>query len=125
MSSSSSAEGGERIDLGRKVDQIRAMARLSGSELEQIGLEAAKGVVGAGAVEEVEVVAGLDTSDEPAYFFSFLVDQGEHRQSSGLLWTRLGQKIRDALIEQGDDSYPYVRVLSRQDWESRGRAPSA
>ena len=78
------------------------MTRLLESNLRDIGLEAAQSVVGTGKVEQVEVVTGHDSSDRPAYFFSFLIDHDRDRKRAALVRTRLAQNIRDRLIARGD-----------------------
>lgn len=98
------------------------MERISENGLKDIGLEAARSVLGADKVEKVEVVCGNDSSDEPAYYFSFLIDQARNLEQAGLVRTRLAQKIRDQLVRRGDDGYPYISILSRRDWERRERA---
>lgn len=95
------------------------MGQTSDAILAEIGLEAAQHVAGADTVERVEVVAGYDSAERPAYFFSFLIDDGGDRQRTGLIHIRLGQKLRDELIARGDEHYPIVRILSRDDWEKR------
>jgi hypothetical protein len=65
--------------------------------LQQLGREAAQTIAGAEAVREVEVVPGYD-SDRPVYYFSFLIDQDRAQLRSGLLLSRLVQKLRDELI---------------------------
>lgn len=100
------------------------MASLSEAHLKEIGLHAAQDLVGAERVEQVDVVAGADSSDEPAYFFSFLMHEGEDRQRAALIRTRLAQRIRDELIRRGDEVYPFVRVLRHEDWERHKLAQS-
>jgi hypothetical protein len=31
-------------------------------------------------------------------------------------------KLRDALIDLGEEHYPVIRILSRDDWDRRARA---
>lgn len=45
------------------------------SELLRLGREAAVHVVGAAAVEQVEVEAGADSANEPAYWFTFVIEE--------------------------------------------------
>jgi len=92
------------------------------SDLEKLGLDAARQVAGADAVEQVEVVSGEDASDRPVYYFSFLIDEGRSRQRAGLVRTRLVQKLRDELITRGDGHFPVITILSRIDWDKRAGA---
>lgn len=95
------------------------MSELAETELTEIARTAASQVPGLGAVERVKVVEKLDSSDEPAYYFSFVFDQGHEPEDRGLALIHLGQKLRDALIDRQDSHYPYVRRLTRADWEKR------
>jgi hypothetical protein len=45
------------------------MAQLADSELTELGPDVARQLVGADTVKAVEVKAGFDSSDEPAYHF--------------------------------------------------------
>jgi hypothetical protein len=98
------------------------MTRIPESDLKEIGLEAAQSILGPGKVEAVEVVSGHDSSDEPAHFFSFLIEEDRDPKQAIRVWSSLAQKIRDTLIERGDEAYPYIHILSRRDWEGRERA---
>ena len=98
------------------------MVQTPESHLKDIGLDAAREVMGEGRAEEVEVSAGVDWTDLPAYFFEFLMEQGGDRQRAALLRIRLGQKIRDKLLDRGDGGYPFIRILDREDW---GKRPGA
>ena len=95
------------------------MARVSEIHLKDIGLDAAREVVGDGMAEEVEVITGPDSANRPAYYFSFLIEQDRDRQRAALLRTRLAQKIRDKLVSRGDAHYPFIRVFGRADWGKR------
>lgn len=106
------------FDLAGCNVHIPGMTHVPDGNLEEIGREAARGV-GAGKVERVEVVTGPDSSDRPAYFFSFLIEPDRDRQRAALIRTRLAQKIRDELVTRGDDRYPFIRVLGREDWGKR------
>ncbi len=98
------------------------MGETAETELLAIGREAARQVVGEDAGEHVEVRDGLDSTDQLAYYFTFLVDRDRERQRAGLVRTRLVQKLRDALMARGDDHYPVVQILDRADWEKRAGA---
>jgi hypothetical protein len=89
------------------------------ASLEAIGLDAAREVVGEGRAQEIEVTTGSDSSDENAYYFSFLIEEDHDRRRAALTRTRLAQKIRDKLIERGDGGYPFIRVLDREEWPKR------
>jgi hypothetical protein len=98
------------------------MAQLADSELTELGRDAARQLVGADKVEAVEVEAGLDSSDEPAYHFWFRWDPDPDWRLMGLMRLRLGQKLRDELMARGDPSYPFIHILTRQDWDKRAGA---
>jgi hypothetical protein len=91
-------------------------------DLERLAREAAEDAAGAEAVEQVEVVPGEDSTDLPAYRFSFLIDQSRAVNSAGLVRIKLLQALRDRLIARGDTHYPMVRILDRRDWPKRARA---
>jgi hypothetical protein len=93
------------------------VSQTSTTDLSQLGREAAQHVAGVGEIEKVSVSFGHDSADQPALYFSFLIDQGQDRQRTGVVHTRLIQKLRDALLARGYEQYPIVRVLSRADWE--------
>lgn len=91
-------------------------------DLERLGREAAEDAAGVDAVEQVEVMPGEDSTDQPVYHFSFLIDQSRARHGAGLVRLRLQQALRDRLLAQGDDRYPVVRILDRVDWPKRAHA---
>jgi hypothetical protein len=92
---------------------------ISPEHLKDIGLDAAREVVGEGRAREIEVAVDLDSTNEPACFFSFLIEQDGDPMRAALQRTRLGQRIRDKLIDRGDERYPYIRVLGHKDWGKR------
>jgi hypothetical protein len=98
------------------------MAQLADSELTELGRDVARQLVGADTVKAVEVKTGFDSSDEPAYHFWFRWDQDPDWQLMGLMRMRLGQKLRDELMARGDEGYPYIHILTPQDWEKRAGA---
>jgi hypothetical protein len=98
------------------------MAQLPEADLKNIGRNIAAQILPDRKIEQIEVIASQDSSDQPAYFFSFLFNDDRDRQIGALLRTRLAQQLRDALLARGDASYPFIRFLSRQDWEKRERA---
>jgi hypothetical protein len=51
------------------------MILVSPAHLKDIGLDAAREVVGERRAQENEVSVDLDCTNEPAYFFSFLIEQ--------------------------------------------------
>ena len=95
------------------------MIQIDETELAGIACEAATHVAGLGTVDRVTVVAGQDSTDRPAYFFSFLIDQGRDPRRGGLARIRLVQRLRDALLARDDGHYPIVEILNRADWERR------
>jgi len=111
-----------RVDAGSASAQSDGMSQGSTIDLEKLGRDAAEHVAGVGAIEQVEVVAGEDSSDRPVYRFSFLIDQDRLRQRLGLLRTRLTQTLRDELIALDDAHYPIIHILDRTDWDKRNGA---
>ena len=99
------------------------MTELHLQDLERIGLLAAQDVIGDG-VDEVEVRPGVDVDHRPAYFITYRFHDEDDRTRASLLRIRLSQAIRDALINRGDQGYPYVRLLGDRDWALRGNADS-
>ncbi len=98
------------------------MSEIADMDLVEIGRKAAQLVAGLGTVERVKVTTRQDSTDRPAYFFSFLIDRDRDRQQAGVARIRLAQRLRDELLARDDDRYPYVEVLNREEWESRERA---
>jgi hypothetical protein len=88
-------------------------------ELERLAFDIARNVAGDGAVEQVQVVNGVDALDRPAYHFALLVNEGRLQVRPGLLLTRLIQQLRDALDARGDEHFPVLRFLNRDDWGKR------
>lgn len=98
------------------------MNEIADAELIEIGRKAAGLVDGLGRVEDVKVRVGQNSTDQPAYFFSFLIDRDRDREQAGLTRIRLIQKLRDELVARHDEHYPIVQVLNRTDWEKRESA---
>ncbi len=94
------------------------MREIEEEELAALGREAAAQVPGLGTVDRVKVRYGQDSTDLPAYFFTFLIERDRDRQQGGLPRARLVQKLRDELIARDDDHYPIVTVLNQADWET-------
>jgi hypothetical protein len=68
------------------------------------------------------VEAGGDFDNRPVYIFSFVIDQERAWDRAGRVRIGPGMKLRDALIEFGDEHYPVIRILSRDEWDKRSRA---
>lgn len=100
------------------------MADLPMKDIREISLDAVRSIAGSQA-DDAEVDIGLDSSDEPAYYITLQLERGRQPLLTPAARIRIGQKIRDALIEAGDERYPFVRFLSRDDWDARTRARSA
>lgn len=98
------------------------MAHLSQAELKKIGVEAATEVYGPGVAKEVEVAPSADWAGDPADYFTFLVDEDPGSRDAVSRRTRVHEKIRDELMARNDTTYPYISVLSAQDWDKRERA---
>ncbi|MCJ2093418.1 MULTISPECIES: hypothetical protein [unclassified Methylobacterium] len=100
------------------------MADLPMAEIRAISLDAVHSVAGSQA-GDAEVDIRLDSSDEPAYFITLQLDRTQQPLLTPAARIRIGQRIRDALIEAGDERYPFVRFLSRDDWNARAGARPA
>ena len=87
--------------------------------LEVIARVAVRRVTGDDLAEQVQVMAGEDSADRPALYFSFMIDRARDRQRMGLLHTRLTQMLRDLLIDTKVAEYPIVEIVSRADWDQR------
>ncbi len=98
------------------------MVDTSPNDVLTLGRDLARSVVGADAVEQVEVTEGEDSSDRPVYFYSFLIDKERNQQALGLVLIRLTQALRDALAARGDEHYPIIRLFDEVDWDKRVRA---
>ena len=98
------------------------MSESTVSELERLGFDAAQEVAGTDAVKQVEVASGVDLFERPAYFFSFLIDQGLAQHRAGLVRIRLMQKLLDELTARDDDHLPIIQILNQEDWEKRSVA---
>lgn len=92
------------------------MAQLPIHRIEEIGLAAARAIAG-GKVRAIRVRPALDSADEPAYFLSFLSETSQTGRPEVLL--DIAHKVRDELIENGDESYPYIRLVTQDEWSIR------
>jgi len=99
------------------------MADLPMKDIRAISLDAVRRIAGSQA-GDAEVGIGLDSSDEPVYDITLQLDRDQQSVLSSADRIQIRQKIRDALIEAGDERYPFVRFLSRDDWDARTRARS-
>jgi hypothetical protein len=52
-----------------------------------------------------------------------MIDQDRDAERAVRLWNRLAEKIRDTLVERGDEAYPYVDIRYRSDAQGWERAP--
>ena len=77
--------------------------------LVSIGMEAAKEIVG--NVANVDVASAANEYGHLSYYFELHVDQNPDRTLATSLRTKLRQRIRDLLIAENDDNYPYVRII--------------
>ena len=98
------------------------MSQFDEKVLMDLGQKAADAVAGTGVVKPVEVTIGQDSTDQDAYYFSFLIDWDRMRLEAGMVRIRLAQMLRDQLIASNDSHYPFVQVFSRTDWEQRRSA---
>ena len=88
-------------------------------DLAGVGREVAEAVAGAEAVKAVEAKVGLDYEGDTVYRFAFLIEPKPDGLEGALLRGRVSMAVRDALMERNDDHYPFVRLISRADWDAR------
>jgi hypothetical protein len=85
----------------------------------RLATDAAHEVVGADAKVRVDVEAGTDSSDKPAYFFFYRIRKDFMPDlSPGLIRIRLIQHIVDKLIAVGDTHEPIIRTMTLSGWET-------
>ena len=101
------------------TDELDALEPRERARLTQIAREAAEGLAGKAAVQEVEVVTSTDSLYRPVYWFSFLIDKTRTSESLGHIHTRLMQALLDRLESDGDEHLPMVRILDHRDWQRR------
>ncbi|MBE7201964.1 MAG: hypothetical protein INR70_29745 [Parafilimonas terrae] len=99
------------------------MTDLPLKDVREMSLDAVRSIAGSQA-GDAEVAIGLDSSDELVYYITLQLEPGQHSILSPADRIRISHKIRDALIEAGDERYPHLRFLSRDDWDARNRARS-
>ena len=92
------------------------------SDLEKLGLDAARQVAGESAIEDVSVEPGTDAVGQPAYTFSFLIDEQRMRVRLGLFLIKVFQELCDKLEARGDNHFPQIQLMSKTDWDKRARA---
>ncbi len=100
------------------------MDSMSVTELQTLARAAAEEVAGSGAVEQVDVRSGIIFNDEPAYYFSFLIDQQKAKARLGQIMIQVGQQLRSDLDARGDPHFPHIRLFNREDWDKRVDAGS-
>jgi hypothetical protein len=87
-------------------------------DIVRLATDAAHEVVGADATVSVEVEAGTDSSDKPAYFFFYRIRKDDIPDlSPGLIRIRLIQHIVDKLVAVGDTHEPIIRMMMLTGWE--------
>jgi hypothetical protein len=82
--------------------------------LEEIGRAAARAVAG-GTVRDLKVRSGADASYDPAYYLTFVADRETIRRPE--ISVRIAHRVRDALLEQDDETYPYISLVSQEEWD--------
>ena len=92
-------------------------------DVREMSLDAVQSIAGSQA-GDAEVAIGLDSSDELVYYITLQLEPRQQSSLSPADRIRIGHRIRDALIEAGDEHYPLLRFLSRDDWDARTRARS-
>jgi len=99
------------------------MSEVSQIDLERLARDAADEVAGAEAVHEALVEPILDSDDLPAYEFLFVIDRSKvSGYQPGEMRSKLGINIRDRLLAKGDETYPYLSIISPEEWRARALA---
>jgi hypothetical protein len=99
------------------------MSDVAQIDLERLAREAADEIAGADSVHDAKVESGLDSQDQPAYRFVFVIDRSKVvGYQPGERRIALGIKIRDRLLAKGDETYPYLSIISPEEWRARSRA---
>jgi hypothetical protein len=91
------------------------MSPFSARELQDIALREARRVLG-DDVEAIDVREGVGSFDEPAYFITYRFRDNATRFAAFDRETTLFLAIRDALLERGDERFPFMRMLGPEDW---------
>jgi hypothetical protein len=110
------------VDPARWSAHFGRMSDLRETDVLEIGREAALRLLGRDRVQQVTVAAYPDTTDDPAYHFMIIARQDPDPRNASRIRGELRMAIRDALLNRGDESYPYIRILSPEDWETVKRA---
>jgi hypothetical protein len=79
------------------------------SRLMSVGRDAAK-AVGFSDVK-LKVEEKSDSTGNPAYFFKFRLQPSD--SFDGKIRMRLSKELRDRLLRQGDERYPFIEVDQR------------
>lgn len=86
------------------------MAELHLDEVKSIGRAAARSLAG-DDLEMVDAVARPDGSDEVSYFITYRLTRDRDREAIHKLFLGISHRVRDTLIERGDEHYPYIDLL--------------
>lgn len=86
---------------------------LNEDDIRRIALDVAESIFGTTTGVALDVSAGPDWSGSFSYFLDFTLEQDCNRQAAMARRLRLRSDIRDRLVDAGDDTFPYVRVLNR------------
>ena len=86
---------------------------LSDVEITRIARDTTEAIVGASRIVSLDVSAGPDWSGTSSYFIDVTLDQDRDREAALSSRLKLRSAIRDRLVNAGDETYPYVRILNR------------
>ena len=86
---------------------------LSEDRLREIAADAAGSVFPPERIGDISASVGVSFSGEDAYHFVVHLDQVHDRDEAADMRIELRIAIRDRLLAEGDETYPYVRILSR------------
>ncbi len=86
------------------------------SDIVQLGIEAAKELLGDDAQVRLTVEVGAYFTDDPVYQFFYRIRKGKvYDYPPGLLRIRLIQRLTDKLAERGDTRFPLIQLLELTD----------
>lgn len=91
-------------------------------DLEALARRVAHDAPGRDAIEDVAVAEAEDALGRSAPVISFLIGPDFAHGPLGGVRTDLRRRLRDGLLERGEEVPPIIRFFAREDWERVPRA---
>ncbi len=85
------------------------MARFT-TNLESLGLLAARDIFDPSQVRDLRVSSGPDADGDQAHFLDFVIDQDRDPGEALAKRLRLRDEVHRRLFEAGDETFPYVWI---------------